>query len=120
MSPTMELGLIFLIFTTVIMLILVGAFLIKLLIDLSKLTCNIDETTTIVKQEIEPTLKELKETVQGLNSLAHSADKQIDALKKVLSSLLGIGGAAFCGLKSFSGLFLKGLLAGMKLFKKRR
>ena len=44
-------GLTFLSYATGVIVILVGVMLVKLLFDLSKLTKNIDETTTIVKTE---------------------------------------------------------------------
>lgn len=119
MSTTLEVSIIFLIFTTIIVGVIVSVFLIKLLVDLSRLTTNIDETTTIVKQEIEPTLQELKSTLNGLNSIAKNADQQVDVIKKILSGLVGASGIAFCGLKNISGGFLKGILAGVKLFRKK-
>ncbi len=119
MTPTLEVSLMFLIFTTIILGVLISVFIIRLLIDLSRLTVNIDETTTVVKQEIEPTLKELKETLNNLNSIAKSADKQVDVIKKVFSGLVGASGLAFCGLKNISGGFLKGLFAGLKILRKK-
>ena len=50
-------GLTFLSYSTGVIVILVGVMLVKVLFDVSKLTRNIDETTTIVKTELEPTLK---------------------------------------------------------------
>ena len=119
MSTTLEVSLMFLIFTTIILGVVITVFLVKFIIDLSKLTTNLDEVTTVVKQEIEPTLKELKETLNNINSIAKSADKQMDFVKKALSAALGAGGIAFCGIKNISGGFFKGLSAGLKLFRKK-
>ena len=58
MTPTLEISIIFLIFTTIILGVVISVFVIRLLIDLSRLTVNLDETATVVKQEIEPTIKE--------------------------------------------------------------
>ena len=46
-------GLTFLAVATGIMLVVVGGFLIKLIIDLSKLAQNVDETTTVVRNELQ-------------------------------------------------------------------
>lgn len=119
MTTSLEVSIIFLIFTTTIIGVIVGVFLIKLLIDLSKLTVNLDDVTTLVKKELEPTLKELKEALNNLNSLAKSADKQVDVAKKVLAGLVGASGLAFGGLKNISGGFFKGILAGLKFFRKK-
>lgn len=119
MTTTLEVSLIFLIFATIILGTIITVFLVKFLMDLSKLTTNVDEVTTVVKQEIEPTLKELKETLNNINSIAKSADKQVDFIKKTLSAAIGAGGIALCGIKNVSGGFFKGLSTAFKLFKKK-
>ena len=106
-------GLTFLAVATGIILIVVGAFLVKLIFDLSKLTKNVDETTTIVKTEIEPTLKELNKALQSINSIAQNADKQVDSLAKTFETVLGAGALAFTRAKSFSGGVVKGLIKGL-------
>lgn len=118
MTTTLQVSIMFLIFTTIVLGVVITVFLIKLINDMSKLTVNLDEVATIVKQEIEPTLKEVKEALSNINSIAKSADKQVDVIKKLLSGLVGVSGLAFCGMKNISGGFLKGISAGMKLFRK--
>jgi len=116
-------GLTFLAFATGIIIIVVGGFLAKLLIDLSKLTKNVDETTTIVKTEIEPTLMELNKALQSINSIAQNADKQVDSLAKIFETIIGAGGLAFSRAKTFSGGLVKGLVKGLvtviKIFLKK-
>ncbi len=119
MTTTLEVSLIFLIFTTIILGVITTVFLVKFIMDLSRLTTNVDEVTTLVKQEIQPTLKELKETLNNINSIAKTADKQMDFVKKALSAAVGVGGLTFCGIKNLSGGFFKGLSAGLKLFRKK-
>ena len=62
-------GLTFLSYATGIIIILVGIMLAKVLFDLSKLTRNIDETTTIVKTELEPTLKNVNKSVEIISGI---------------------------------------------------
>lgn len=116
-------GLTFLAFATGIILIVVGGFLIKLLIDLSKLTKNIDETTTIVKTEIEPTFQELNHALKSINSIAQNADKQVGSLGKLLESVLGAGALVFTKAKNLSGGIIKNITKGIvtliKLFLKK-
>ena len=71
-------GLTFLAVATGIMLVVVGGFLIKLIIDLSKLAQNVDETTTVVRNELRPTLRELNESLHTVNDFMKSTDKGID------------------------------------------
>jgi uncharacterized protein YoxC len=116
-------GITFLAVATGIIFVVVGGFLIKLLIDLSKLTKNIDETTTIVKSEIEPTLKEFNNALKSINSIAQNADKQVGSLAKLFETILGTGVLALNRAKEFSGGFLKsfakGLVTVIKLFMKK-
>lgn len=116
-------GLTFLAISTSAILIVVGVFLIKLLIDLSKLTKNLDETTTIVKSEIEPTIQEFNNALKSVNSIAQNADKQVDSLAKLFESVLGASTIAFTRARKLSGGLLKGFIKGLftivKLFLKK-
>ena len=114
MSPTLEIALLFLI----IAVIIVFGFLIKLIIDSIKLVQNLDETTTIVKNEIEPTIKELKKTLENLNSLTEGTNNQINQVRKILAGLLGVGSFALGGMKNITGGFFKGVMEGIKLRNK--
>ena len=115
MSPTLEIALLFLIVAIMIVL----GFLIKLIIDSIKLVQNIDETTTIVKTEIEPTLKELNKTLENLNSLTDSTNSQIIQVRKILAGVLGVGSFALGGMKNITGGFFKGVMEGIKFFTKK-
>ena len=106
-------GITFLAVSTGIILIIVGGFLVKLLIDLSKLTKNVDETTSIVKSEIEPTLKEFNNALKSINSIAQNADKQVGSLAKLFESLLGTSALALNRAKELSGGLLKGFVKGL-------
>lgn len=116
-------GLTFLAVATAVMIVIVGGFLIKLLIDLSKLTKNLDETATIVKSELEPTLQELNNALKSINSIAQNADKQVDSLSKFFENVLGAGSIAFVQAKKLSGGlvkgFVKGLVSVIKIFLKK-
>lgn len=116
-------GLTFLAVATGIILLVIGGFLIKLLIDLSKLTKNINETTEIVKSEIEPTFEELNKALKSVSSIAQNADKQVDSLSKLLENILGAGSIAFTRAKKLSGGIVKNVVKGfvelVKLFFKK-
>lgn len=116
-------GLTFLAVATGLIVIVVGGFLIKLLIDLSKLTKNLDETATIVKSEIKPTLSELKKALENISSIAKNADKQVDSLAKLFENVMGLGALALTRAKNLSGGILKGFVKGLftviKLFLKK-
>jgi len=116
-------GLTFLAIVTGVAFVLITGFLIKLMIDTSKLVQNLDETTSIVKKEIEPTIQELNKTIKSINSIAQNADKQVNTLTKIVETLLGSSVLAFSKVRSLSGGLLKGFVKGLatviKLFLKK-
>lgn len=116
-------GLTFLAIATGIILIVVGGFLVKFLVDLSKLTRNLDDTTLMVKTELKPTLQELSSTLKSINSIAQNADQKVDSIANVLEKLFGAGTLAFTKAKTLSGGFVKGLTQGIvtviKMFIKK-
>lgn len=106
-------GLTFLAVATGVMLIVTGGFVIKLLIDMSKLTKNLDETTSIVKSEIEPTLKGLNDALNSINAIAQNADKKVDNIAKIFDDLMGTGFLLLNRAKKVSGGLLKGFTKGL-------
>ena len=96
------------------------SFLIKLIIDVSRLVNTMDETATIIKHELEPTIEELKQTLKNLNSIASATDKQVLQVKNVLGKVATLSGLLFGQFKSLSGGFAKGLYTGIQLFSKIR
>lgn len=116
-------GLTFLAVSTGIIIVLVGIFLTKLLIDLSKLTENVNETTTIVRSEIKPTILEFNNALKSINSIAQTADKQVDSLAKFFEHFLSVGTLAYTRAKKLSGGLVKGMVQGLvtviKMFLKK-
>lgn len=116
-------GLTFLAVATGIIVIVVGFFLANFLKSLDKLAQNLDETTTIVKSEIKPTLDEFNNAMKSIHSIAQTADKQVDSLAKVLESIFGVSALAYMRAKKLSGGlvkgFVQGLIAMIKLFVKK-
>lgn len=116
-------GLTFLAVATGLIIVVVGGFLVKLLFDLSKLTKNLDETTSVVKSEIEPTLQEFNNTLKSINSIAKNADKQVDSLSKLFENFLGVSASVILKAKNLSGGlvkgFVKGLVSVIKMFIKK-
>ena len=103
-------GLTFLAWVTGIVILVVGGFLIKLLIDLSALSKNLNETSILVNTELKPTLKELNETLHAVNSLVKSTDKNVDNFKTAVEKTFGktkiLSESIFGGLiKGFTTIF---------------
>lgn len=113
-------GLTFLSYATGIIVILVGVMLVKVLFDLSKLTRNIDETTTIVKTELEPTLKNVNKSVEIISGVLIKADEGVKSVKRFLSKtpLKLIGSVTRLTGRATRG-FWNGLCSAFKLFSKK-
>lgn len=109
-------GLTFLAVATGIVVVVVAGFLVKLLLDLSTLAKNINETSILLNTELKPTLKELNETMHSINSLIQSTDEGVGNVKLGLEN-------ALANTKIFSenifGGFLKGFMTVYSLFRKR-
>ena len=111
----------FLAYATGIIVILVGAMLVKVLFDLSKLAKNVNETTTIVKTELVPTLQNINKSVEIVSSIIIKADENFNKLKDAIkNSPLGI----FSKLTSITGTVTKGFFGGLcsafKMFSRKK
>ena len=82
-------GLTFLAWVTGIVILAVGGFLIKLLIDLSALSKNLNETSILINTELKPTLQEINETLHAVNTLVKSTDRNVDSFKSVVEKTFG-------------------------------
>ena len=74
-------GLTFLIYSAGVMFIIIGIMLVKLLFDLSVLSRNVNETTTIIKTELEPTLKNLNKSVEIVSGIIIKADEGVQKVR---------------------------------------
>lgn len=76
----------FLAYATGVIVILVGAMLIKVLFDLSKLANNVDETATIIKTELVPTLKNINKSVEIVSGIIIKADEGVNKVKEAIKN----------------------------------
>ena len=113
-------GLTFLSYATGVIVVLVGVMLVKVLFDISKLTRNIDETATIIKTELEPTLKNLNKSVEIVSGLIIKTDENIQKVRTFLSKtpLKLVGQISRFSGKAAKGFF-GGLCSAFKMFAKK-
>ncbi len=107
-----------LLITTIICLIVLTVYIVKLVHSMTKLSDNANVIASSVQKEIEPTLKELKEAAKSINSIAASADTQLQSTKEGIASFVGATSCLGGKLKSFASGILKGVAFGLGLFKK--
>ena len=111
----------FLAYATGVIVILVGGMLIKVLFDLSKLTKNVDETATVIKTELIPTLQNINKSVEIVSGIIIKADESVNKIKdaiknsplNLLSKLTSITGTVSKG-------FFGGLCSAFKIFSKKK
>lgn len=119
MSTALTASLILLVIVIICAIIAITIYLVKLLIEMTLLVKNIDETTTIVKKELEPILGELTQTMKSINTITQNAGTQMATVKKVISTVIGFF-TMFAGkFKFLQSSFMKGFLASFNLFRKR-
>lgn len=94
-------------------------FAVKWLIEFTLLTKNINDTTTIVKKELEPMLGELNETIVIVNNLAKNIDGQVSTLKKIVSTVVGFASVFAGKFKFLQSSFFKGFMSSFNLFRKK-
>ena len=111
----------FLAYSTGAIVILVGAMLFKVLFDVSKLTRNVDETATIVKTELEPTLKNVNKSVEIVSGIIIKTDESYQKVKEMIkNSPLKILGSLTKVTGSISKGFCTGLSTAFKFFAKKK
>ncbi|MBQ6515926.1 DUF948 domain-containing protein [bacterium] len=108
----------FLIWTSVVLLIILSAFLGKFLFDLAKLTRTINETTTIVKDELTPTLKNINQSVETVNKLIKETDEQLNKFRNLSDKLSEIGVSALSKTFDLTKYISKGIKCGLELLFK--
>lgn len=110
----------FLAYATGIIVITVGVMLAKVLYDLSKLTRNVDETVTIAKTELEPTLKNINKSVEIVSGIITKTDENIKKVKGFLAKtpLKLLSGLSKLTSRASKG-FWSGLSAALKMFSKK-
>ena len=115
-----NIALVIFILTTTVCVVALSIYAIKLLICFTQLTTNINVIATSVQKEIEPTLKELRETAKSINSITAGADTQIQVAKARFDSILGATSSVGEKLKGFMQGIMKGVAFGLNLINKRK
>ena len=122
METTAQLNnsLMFLAYATGIIILVVGAMLTKVVYDVSKLTRNDDDTVTIAKTELEPTLKNINKSVEIVSGIIIKTDENMKKVKNFISKtpLKLLGNLSKLTSKASKG-FWSGLSAALKMFSKK-
>ena len=120
LSQNAQQSIVFLVYASTLLLVIIGVVFIKLMLDVSTLVKSLQKIMIIIKPEIGPTIKELKRTLININSLANKTDTQFQDINKAISNTISAfsgSGQGFPGKAKFVLSSLKkGVLAGFKVF----
>lgn len=109
-------GLTFLVWITGILAIVIAVFVIKLLLDCSELVKNLNKTSVMLNTELKPTIDELHETLQSVNSIIKNTDNNMGSIKVAFENTFGKTKALTGSL--FSGI-VKGFGTMWRMFAKK-
>ncbi len=84
MAPNVAESLQVLIYVSLILILIIGIFLIKLLLDTSNLIKSMQDFVKVTQTELEPTIKEIQGTLVNINSISSSVNKQVSSLSNGL------------------------------------
>jgi len=109
----------FLIYTSIILLIIIGVFLIKLLVDFSSLLKCSQDFIKATQAELEPTIKEIHATLININNISSNVNSQLnsinDGVRKGAKYLSEVAALVGDKAKNAGGLIKKNLLSGIYL-----
>lgn len=116
LSPFLQQALIFSIYTTTIVFVVIGVFLVKLLIELTLLSKTSQCAVETLQKELEPTLAELQTAIKNVNTIASTADEKVEELKNNVSSIINPLQSNFAKIKL---TLLKSIAQGISMFLKK-
>lgn len=119
MDAQLATGLTFLSWTSSVLLLIVGIFALKLIIDLSVLIRNLNKSAKIINNEIEPIMKNINESTTAINDVVKSVGGKVEKINKTYDKISDIVLGAASKATTLSGVFVKSLLKGFySVFKK--
>ncbi len=119
MTPLLEYTLAALCVVVIVVLIILTVYTVKFLKETTVTMTGLRELTDVIKQEIKPALQSVNRVLSTVNNVSDATNKQLEIVKKVLTTLLGASCVAFTNARTKCG-FLSGLVSGFNLFRKKR
>ena len=113
-----QISLIVLICTSVLCILALTIFGSMLLYSSKKFMDSLNKAADTVNKELEPAVKDLKETLGGVNSIVKMADKRVQVLNCALNGIVGATSVLGGKLKGVVEGAIAGFKAGINLFKK--
>ena len=73
-----------LIYVSLVLILIIGIFLIKLLLDMSNLVNSLQDFIKVTRTELEPAIREINGTLANINKLSTRLNSQIDNINNGL------------------------------------
>ena len=117
MTPLLEFLLAAFIFTVIVVLIVLAIYLVRFIQETTLTMASVRQLTDLATNELKPALKSINEVLATVSKVSVATNKQLDLVKKILTTMLGASCVAFGSLKNKG--FFSGLISGFNLFKKK-
>ena len=113
-----------LIYVSLVLLLIIGVFLIKLLLDTSNLVNSLQSFIKVTQAELEPAIKEINGTLANINNISSNLSNQINNINNNLDKggriLSDSSERAYKRLKIFGSSVKEGVLSVIDvLFRKQ-
>lgn len=112
-----------LIYISIVLILVIGIFLIKLLLDTSNLVNSVQDFIKVTHTELEPAIKEFNGTLTNINNISTSVNNQLNSINtglekggKIISESAEKAGKQ---LKVVGGYAKEGLFAVLKSLLKK-
>lgn len=118
MTPTLECVIAVFVIVLIIVLVILTVFVVKFIQEATLTLSSVKQLIDLTNDELKPALKSLNNVLSIISNVSLATNKQIDLIKKILTTLLGASCVAFTNVKSKGG-FLSGLISGFNIFRKK-
>ncbi len=112
-----------LIYVSIVLILIVGVFLIKLLLDTSYLVKSLQDLVKVTQAEIEPAMEEINGTLANIKNISSSVNNQFNAVNNGLekgSQIVSESADKIYRKLKTAGMYTKeGLLVAINTFLKK-
>ena len=112
-------GLTLLAWTSVVFVVAVGIFVVKVLFDLSKLLTTVNKTADLVKSSAEPILSDITESVGIKNKLVKRTENNVNRFKNISGKVSKIVLTMLSKTSTLSGVVFKSVFSLIKSLLKK-
>ena len=118
MSPTLECVIAVFVIVLIVVLVVITIFVVKFIQEATVTLTSVKQLVDLTNEELKPAMKSLNNILNAVSNVSTATNKQLDLVKKILTTLLGASCVALTNVKAKGGFF-SGLMSGFNLFRKK-